>query len=78
MKTIPISLTILSLIFAMGCANGAGKKIAQGAIRGASHGAVEQYGKTEIGKGAAHGALGSTHQVVDQNRAEKKAAKSSE
>jgi len=76
MKTITILFSILALVFVGGCANGAGKQIVKGAVRGASHGAVEQYGQSEIGKGAAHGALSATHQVTDQNRAQRKAVKS--
>lgn len=76
MKLIAILFSILSLILVSGCANGAGKQIVKGAVRGAGHGTVEQYGKTEIGKGAAHGALNSTYQVQDQNKAAKKRAKS--
>jgi hypothetical protein len=76
MKYIAILLSLLSLILVSGCANGAGKQIAKGAIRGAGHGTVEQYGQSEIGKGAAHGALSSTYQVRDQNQAAKKRAKS--
>jgi len=76
MKIITILFSILALVFVSGCANGAGKQIAKGAVRGAGHGTVEQYGKSEIGKGAAHGALGSTYQVRDQNQAAKKRAKS--
>jgi len=75
MKIIPILFSILALVLVNGCANGAGRKIVKGAARGASHGAVEQYGNTEIGKGAAHGALSATHQVTDQNRAQRKAEK---
>jgi len=75
MKIIPILFSILALIFVNGCANGAGRQIVKGAARGASHGAIEQYGNSEIGKGAAHGALSSTHQVRDQNKAQRKAEK---
>lgn len=75
MKAIPVSLAVLSLVFVSGCASGAGKQIAKGAIRGSTHGAVEQFGTSEIGKGAAHGALGATHQVVDQNQSRRAAEK---
>ena len=75
MKLIAILVSIISLILVSGCANGAGKQIAKGAVRGAGHGTVEQFGNSEIGNGAAHGALSSTYQVRDQNQAAKKAAK---
>ncbi len=75
MKIITILFSILALVFVSGCANGAGKQIAKGAVRGAGHGTVEQYGKSEIGKGAAHGGLSSTYQVRDQNKAQRKAEK---
>ncbi len=76
MKIITILFSILALVFVSGCANGAGKQIAKGAVRGAGHGVVDQYVDTDIGQGAAHGALGSTYQVRDQNQADKKRAKS--
>ena len=75
MKTIRFVLSVLSLVFVAGCASGAGRQIAKGAVRGSTHGAVEQFGNSEIGKGAAHGALGATHQVVDQNQGRRKADK---
>lgn len=68
MKICAVVLSLLSLVFVSGCASGAGKQIAKGAVRGGSHGAIEQFGNSEVGKGAAHGALGATHQVVDQNK----------
>lgn len=75
MKAIAVVLSLLSLGLVAGCASGAGKQIAKGAVRGGSHGAIEQFGNSEVGKGAAHGALGATHQVVDQNQGRRKADK---
>ncbi len=75
MKAITIIGAMMVLGFVAGCASGAGKQIAKGAVRGSTHGAVEQLGHSEIGKGAAHGALGATHQVVDQNKGRRSASK---
>jgi hypothetical protein len=65
------AILMLAMVFGVGCASGGGKQIAKGAVRGASHGVIEDVGKSNMGRGAAHGALGATHQVVDQNRAAK-------
>jgi len=56
-------LPVIAGALIVGCANGAGKKIAQGAVRGASHGVIEKNVSDEVGRGAAHGALGAAHQV---------------
>ena len=63
-----IALALMAVAVA-GCANGGGKQVIKGAARGAGHGVVEDVGKSNTGKGAAHGALNATHQIRDQNRA---------
>ena len=55
-----------------GCASGGGKAVVKGAARGATHGVIEDVGKTNAGKGAAHGAFGAAAQVKDANQAQKK------
>jgi hypothetical protein len=67
-------LFCLGLMLNTGCSQGAGKRIARGAVRGASHGAIEQSIDSEIGRGAAHGALGAAHQVRDENRVRREMA----
>ena len=66
-----VLVLVVAGLLSVGCANGAGKSIAKGTVRGASHGLIEDKVDTNVGRGAAHGALSSTHQVVDQNRATK-------
>lgn len=78
MKTASILLSLSMLLLITGCQSGAGRQIVKGAARGAGHGAIEQYGKTEIGKGAAHGGLSSAYQVKDQNDAKRAAEKAAE
>jgi len=67
MKICIFALAVCAVVFA-GCAtNDGAKQIAKGAVRGASHGVIEKNISGEVGKGAAHGALNSTHQVIDAN-----------
>ena len=61
------ALAIAGLL-AAGCASGGGTQVVKGAARGATHGVIEDVGKTNTGKGAAHGALGAAYQVRDQNK----------
>lgn len=78
MQPIAIASSLLIVVFVSGCASGAGREIAKGAVRGGSHGAIDQFGRSEVGKGAAHGALGATHQVVDRNQGQRAADKAAQ
>lgn len=63
--------TVAALVLVAGCRSGAGREIAKGAVRGGSHGVIEDKAKTNVAKGAAHGALNSTHKVRDENKAKR-------
>jgi len=77
-RIIIVMISALAGFIFSGCANGAGKTIVKGAVRGGSHGAIEENIDGEVGRGAAHGALNSTYGVRDQNKAERKAEKAKE
>ena len=64
MKALALSLTSIALAaLTFGCASGAGKEIARGAVRGASHGSISKNIGSPVGAGAAHGALNSAGDV---------------
>jgi hypothetical protein len=69
-KTTCILIATAALL-TVGCRSGAGKHIAQGTVRGATHGVIDDKAKSHTGRGAAHGALGSAYQVRDANKAER-------
>jgi len=64
-------LAIAATLFTIGCKSGAGRHVAQGAVRGATHGVIDDKAKSHTGRGAAHGALGSAYQVRDANKSER-------
>ena len=70
LKTISL-LLITATLLATGCKSGAARHVAQGAVRGATHGVIDDKAKSHTGRGAAHGALGSAYQVRDANKAAK-------
>ena len=64
-----IAITFATLALAaltFGCASGAGKEIARGAVRGAGHGSISKNVGSPVGAGAAHGALNSAGDVRDR------------
>jgi hypothetical protein len=64
-------LMVTATLSVVGCKSGAAKHVAQGAVRGATHGVIDDKAKSHTGRGAAHGALGSAYQVRDANKAER-------
>jgi hypothetical protein len=64
-------LMVTATLCITGCKSGAARHVAKGAVRGATHGVIDDKAKSHTGRGAAHGALGSAYQVRDVNKSER-------